>query len=443
MDNRKQPFILELVLKLVSIFYSSILKDELGPEARAFFINLFYVAIGTFISSGLTFAFTIIGGRILGPIEFGKFSLIQSAAFILYIPMLAGFGTALVKLTSETNDFGRQREIISTAYVLTILTLTGSLIVFFSFQSWLGSILSLSHELVIVTIFISAAYAIYTLAISTQRGLRTMKDYAIWQPIYAFIVIISFGLIIIIKNYTFQAMALPLLLSYGITGFAIIILLIKRHYIRLQYNRATAAQLNKYALFGLIVLTSSSIYVNIGKIFVGHYMSFSDVGVYSAYYGTSMNLGSIIFLTFNTVFFPTISAYQDKNPILTKLDKILPYLIAVGTLGIFAFEFIIIRLYGSHYPRDYMLMLSFAITTVLSIWYSIYAWVFNAEGLKGARFGSVSIIIVAILVVILSYVFIPHLGLEGAVGAAAIAFAGGVLYLRLARKTVFPDPLQP
>ena len=81
---------------LINIVYRKIFHEEISSEVEKFIKNLSYVGIGTIIASIFSFSYNILAGRWLGPSEYGTFTLIQSVAMFLYIPMLLGFHTAMV-----------------------------------------------------------------------------------------------------------------------------------------------------------------------------------------------------------------------------------------------------------------------------------------------------------------------------------------------------------
>ncbi len=439
MGNKLHPAF-QLLQRWFSSVYRAIFKEEIGPDAEKFFKNLLIVTVGSGLASLGTFAFTIMGGRFLGPEEFGRFSLIQSVAFILYIPMLAGFGVSLVKYASETSDRNQQRKILGTTFRLTALTTIVSILAILLMQPRIIKIFAITPEMLNIAIMVSGVYVLYSVANSSQRGLKLMKSYAVWQPVYALILLASFAVFVFLQVDSFRAMALPLLVAFGVTGVGVILMLGARKYLSFEYDHRLARKLIKYSFLGLGVLVSSSVYTNIGRILVAHYMSFSDVGIYSAYFGSSINLGSILFLTFNAVFFPTISGFEDQRPVLRKVDRLLPYFIAGGIAGVFLFESIALRLFGEDYPRDFWLMFLFAATTVLNVWYLIYSNIFNAEGLRGARFSTIAVVVVALVILILSFILIPVFGVAGAVGAAASAFGLGIICLRIFRRSLFGGP---
>ena len=116
---------------LINIVYRKIFHEEVSFEVEKFIKNLSYVGIGTVIASVFSFTYNVLAGRWLGPSEYGTFTLVQSVAMFLYIPMLLGFHTAMIKYNAEKDDILRQRCIISTTYILVLLFTVVSLLAYF------------------------------------------------------------------------------------------------------------------------------------------------------------------------------------------------------------------------------------------------------------------------------------------------------------------------
>src|SRR5690606_33142482 len=118
--------------------------EEVSPEVEKFIKNVSYVGIGTIIASIFSFSFNILAGRVLGPAEYGAFTLVQSIGMFLYIPMLLGFHTALVKYNSEKIDYFRQRNIISTTYIIVFLFTSVSILFYMVLYKEIITIFSIS-----------------------------------------------------------------------------------------------------------------------------------------------------------------------------------------------------------------------------------------------------------------------------------------------------------
>lgn len=423
------------VINLINFSYEWIFHEKISDEVKSFLKNLSYVAVGTLIAALLSFAFNILAGRILGPIEYGKFTLVQSVAMFLYIPMLLGLSTAMVKYSSEKEDFERQSRIISTAFMLVALFIIASVILYFIFASQLSAIFSTPSKLFNLSIILAILFVFYTITTSTLRGLFKMKTLAIFQPIYAAITLFAFLFFILNNLLSFKSMVYSMFLAYGITG-TILLVFFLRKYLRFQFDKFWASTLAKYGMFALIGGLSFVFYTNVDKILINRYMTVADVGIYKAYYLASINVAGLFFGIFNTVFFPTASKYKNKGTLFKKINKLIPYLISLGLPFILLCEFIILKLYGGGYPINFLLMLLFAAASILVVWYGLYDWTFCSQGMRGVKLANLGTITIAILNVLLNIYLIPRFGLYGAIGSTTASFAAGILCLSLLKRKI-------
>jgi O-antigen/teichoic acid export membrane protein len=421
------------VSNVFSSLYRRVMGEEMSLDAKKFLKDFSLVIAGSGISTILTFAFGILGGRFLGPEEYGKYTLLQSAFDFLTIPMVLGFSIAMVKYLSATKEIDQQSRIVATSYFLTIISTIICIVVFLILRTQLAGILSVTLNLYYFALVIGATQVLYTITTSTQRGLGKMSIFAFLQPIYGGILLVAFIIFSTNKNVSFEAMAYPQLFAFLVVG-VIALINVRKWLYKPKFDRPWAAILSKYAFFAIITGFSSAIYTNVGKIFINRYMTISDVGIYNAYYSPSLNVASIVLITFNLVFFPAASKYEDKKVIFRKIDRLVPLLFAVGMPLVFILEFVILKLYGGDYPVDWILMLIFACSAILIVCYGIYSTTFSSEGLRGIMLNNISFVTIALLDVLLSIVLIPRFGLKGSIGAILVSFTCGVICLWLLRN---------
>jgi O-antigen/teichoic acid export membrane protein len=395
--------------------------EEIGENIKNFVENLLEIGISSFISTGLVAIFNILSGRILGPNEYGKFTVVQSVAMFLHIPMLLGFSTAMVKYSSEKDDFYRQKEIISTSYfIVTFLTFV-SILLYFIFKSQFINLFSVSTEIFYFSIIFAVLFTLYTFTTDTLRGLFRMKMYATSQIIYAVILLLTFLFFIFGKNsFSFHSILYSTFLSYALTGVFLLFFPIRK-YICFTYNKFWGSQLTKYSILAAIGGLSSSIYTNIDKVLINKYMTPTDVGIYKAYYLASINMAGLFLRIFNVVYFPTVSKYQNKLAVFEKINKIVPYLIVFGTPFILFLEIIIIKLYGKKYPFDLLLIFLFGIVSICVVIDSLYAWFLNSIGTIGVKITVFAAATLAIVNIGTNILLIPSIGLIGAVISALIS----------------------
>jgi O-antigen/teichoic acid export membrane protein len=264
---------------------------------------------------------------------------------------------------------------------------------------------------------------------NTLKGLFKIRTYAIFQPIYAVIVLLTFLFLVFAKHLiSFKSIIYPTLLGYGIISIVLSVFFLRK-YFKFWFDKTWANTLTGYSMFAAIGGLSFVFYTNIDKILINKYLTVGDVGIYRAYSVASVNITVLLWAMFNTIFFPTVSRYKDKGIVFNRISKLIPYLISLGTPFILFCEFIILKLYGSKYPMDLVLMLMFAFAAILVVWYGLYDWTFCSKGVIGVKIGLLGTVTIAVLNFLLNIYLIPHFALYGAIGANIVSFASGIYCL--------------
>jgi O-antigen/teichoic acid export membrane protein len=210
--------------------YKIIFGEEMTPKIRSFTGNLQIIAVGTGIGSLLGLVFQMLAGRILGPSEYGQYSLIQSIAMILYVPMLLGFNTAMVKYSAEKEDGEMQKKIISTAYIIVIALTIVSSAVYFLFQNQFARLLHISGEVLWLAVVFAICYALYTIATEAARGLFKMKLLAAFQAGCAIIILLAFLLLVYAKNIlSYKSAVYSSYFAYGALGVILPLVFLRRY----------------------------------------------------------------------------------------------------------------------------------------------------------------------------------------------------------------------
>jgi len=415
-----KDFVFKTFIQLITFGYERIFHEKMSDEVKKFFKNLSYVGFGTVIATIFSFTFNILAGRILGPSGYGEFTLVQSVAMFLYIPMLLGFNTAMVKYNAEEENYNRQRSIISTTYILVFICTIVLIFVYYLFSSQISNLFSVPREIFYLSVGFAVLFVFYTLTTNTLRGLHEMKKYAIFQPIYGVILLLPFLVFVFLNFLSFKSAVFSMYLAYGITGG--IILAFIRKYLRFAFDKHWANKLARYGGYAIIGGVSYVFHTNIDKILINTYMTVADVGIYRAYYFASINVAGLSFGIFNTVFFPTASKYQDKGAIFNRINKLRPYLIGLGVPFVFLCEFVILKLYGSQYPINPPLMTLFAVASICVVVDGLYGWLLNSVGWKGAKITSFATLIAAIMNVLANILLIPLIGIGGAITATILTY---------------------
>jgi O-antigen/teichoic acid export membrane protein len=206
-------------MEIIGYFYERLFHEKVSVSVEKFIKNLSYLGIGTFISTVFSFAFNILAGRWLGPSEYGSFTLVQSVAMFLYIPMTLGFTTALIKYNCEKIDFLRQRTIISTTFILVLLFTVVSLLFYLVFSKQIMALFSISEYLFYFSLVFAVLFVFYSLMTETLRSIHKIYEFSLFKPIFSVILFFSFLVFIFFfKDLSFTSPLLSMLIAYGITG---------------------------------------------------------------------------------------------------------------------------------------------------------------------------------------------------------------------------------
>ncbi len=409
-----------LIDKITSNFYKLIFKEEVSSGTKIFIKNIWHVAIGFGFYIIFGFISQILAGRILGPAEYGKYALIQSIAMFLCISMDCGVNTALIKYNAEKEIFERQRKILSSSFLITFIFSSVSVLLFFVFADKLSKFFGVSSVFLLLAVFFALFYNLYNLAVSALRSLHQMKKFSISQAIYGFTTLGLLLVFIFYKFFSFKALVYTNYIASLIIFFLIIFSL--RKFFLFKVEMFWIKKLMKYGAYSIIGGMAITFCLNYNKILINHYLTINDVGIYWAYYN-SFVMSSFLFLSvFNTVFFPTVSRHSNKKSAFFKINKGMPYLVILGLPIIIVSGFVIFKLYGRLYPFDLNLGIAFAILSMVIIIDSIYRWLMNAVGKRGARIVSFAAIILAAVSIILNVLLIPKYGLFGAVLSIIIGY---------------------
>jgi O-antigen/teichoic acid export membrane protein len=416
--------------------YRRIFQEEMSPDVQVFLKNLLFVGIGTAVSALTSIVFTVLGGRLLGPEEYGRFALVQSVAMFLYIPMLLGFHITATKFSSEKQDRRRQSDVLTAVSLLVLALVILCLLVYLLFSSYISRLFGISPDLYYFAIAFAGLFTFYSLTTSALRGLNRIRLYSIFQIVYSVCLLSFFGSFIFIQGLSFKAMVLPMLISFTVITLAIFILVLRKF----TFGRVKVSIikiLSKYSLFVVVGCFSFEVYSNIDRIIISRFSSVADVGIYTAYYAASMNVAFLLWGIFNMVFFPTVTKYKNKGPILGKINKSIPYLIGLGIPLILLSQFVLLKLYGNQYETNLLWMVLFALTSVCLVIQGIYAWLLNAVGASGARIASLTALSVAVLNIVLNVLLVPRFGISGAaVSLLATYTASIIMVLKLGKPLI-------
>ncbi len=422
-----------IIRKIIIWIYEKIFGEKITQNILFFLKNLRYTILGYSFAAFCVLVFEILAGRILGPNEYGKYVLVGIVGSFLYLFMTWGVSTAAIKYASS-EDYITQKLIISNAYFVIVGLVLFWGLFFLIFSSQISGFFSIPLALFRLSIVFGLFFSLYTLSVDSLRSLHKIKNLSFFRASYGALILIIFAVFFLINNVSFKTAVLIICFFYFIIFLAVLINL--KDYFYFTIDKYWINRLLEYGLYAAIGSSLFTFFPMLGQLFVNKYLTVKDVGIYNAYYLSSINIVFFLNNIFMAVFFPTISKYKNKEPILKKIKKITPFLITLGIPCLLVCQWIVLNIYGPQYPIEIIRSFLFAIAGVLISVYGLYSWFFYSTGTFGAKVIMTLTITMLVINVLLNYYLVPILYLEGAILVTILTYFIGLICLFLTQKSV-------
>jgi O-antigen/teichoic acid export membrane protein len=424
----------EAIVNLLAFCYRRIFAEELTANIKIFLRNLGYVAFGFGIAKILTVIFNILAGRFLGPAGYGKFTLVTSVAMFLSLPMFCGITTAMVKYTAEEDNFERRSSIITTAYLMVFVFAAVSTAFYLIFQAQFLRFFAIPKSIFHLALFFTLIYMVSTIAMSTLQGLQKIKKRSILEVIFGVSLLGVFILFVLTKSFrSFGGAVFALSIAYASSAVAGVISI--RRYFSASFDSYWAKRLIRYGFYSLLAAVSFTFLAHVDKVMINKYLVADKLGLYRAYYASSLGMVSSVVIMFTTVFFPAASRSRSKWKIFERINRFIPYLIGLGLPVLIAGEFIALKLYGRDYPIDPLLLILFGLGAIVIFLYGAYDWLMASVGRRGIRVCMIAITFSALLNIVLNRILIPRVGITGAIAATILSYLVALFFL-ISQKNV-------
>jgi O-antigen/teichoic acid export membrane protein len=425
----------EFGFRLISTLYELIFKEKMGLEAAKFFTGTSYMAISTVLGVLLTFVFTVLGARILGPTNFGNLALVTTVGTILAISM-GICGNSMLKYGSEAQDDPTRTRIISTFTVLLALEAVVSVVVYVLFSEQLSNVFGVSKEVFLFAVAYIVIADFFAFTMDSLRVLFKIRAFALFNVLQSAIVLAAFLILVSTIATSWQVAVF----SLYIADVAIIVILViyLRQYIKLKFDRPSATKMLTYGLHGLPGLIATA-FIGISPVLINIFISTATVGIYNAYYMPSIAISIALWGVFSAAFFPYASKSRDKMSIFRNVNKAIPYIVAVLVPSIVLIELLVFTLYGRQYPFSVEVGLLFALAATACFFYQCYSMLMASEGVRGAAVNARSSVITLVVIIGLNVALLPRIGIIGAPVTLIFAYLAAVVYLG-SRARILNEP---
>ncbi len=415
----------ELSYRVLSIPYKVIFKESMTHKSRMLFVGTSYAAFGMLFGALLTFAFTILGARILGPQNFGNYTLVVAVSVVFGSSMQFCLTPAL-KYAAGKHESAVRANIVSTSSVLVVACVIISAAVYTLIAVPVSHVLGIPVVIFLFGVLYAVSVTFFVFTMNTLRALFRLRTYAVLNTVQSIIVLGTFLLFISISGRAWEYAVYP---AY-IANFAISALLILYlgEYLNLRYDRSWAKKITRYARFsapGAVAIAC----MGVDTLLINAFKTTADVGIYNAYFMPSITSAVLVWSVFNAAFFPYASGSDDRQAIFRTVNRAVPYTVAFFLPAIILLEAVAFFFYGSQYPFSWEIAFFFALSAAIYVLFQCYSFLMASEGTSGAKAFTLGNIIALVALVSFNVLLIPVLGILGAAITLVFTYSLPTLYL--------------
>lgn len=356
----------EKIIYLIESIHLKLFQHEISEEMLSFLKNLSWSFWGGLLASAVMMGVNILGGRLLGPEEYGKYNLVLTFAQIIMIPMLFGIDIAGVRAVAMSKSIqGKAKNISNAFYFIIFTSILISLVVFLS-REVITARFNLEGPALLIALFLAIILGFKTILDGFIRALSLFK----YQFTTRIVEVSTITILFIVFFFVLKQQTSYFYYIISIAGGAIVLILLYCKKVFPYFTKFDFKILKKQISYGKILLVGTilgTVFNSLDKLVIAKYLSLSELGLYGAYYTASTNLVAQLSQMFVNVFFPTLSKVKNKHAIVHKVNHIFKIGIVPGSLILALAIYIIMQLFGSHYEISLFYIVGFAILGTLQV----------------------------------------------------------------------------
>jgi O-antigen/teichoic acid export membrane protein len=405
---------------------NKILGSGMGERTQTFAHGLSWVGSAAVLSRLLSGTATMLVARWIGPGHFGEASVALAASFWIQIPLFAGLPTALMHYIPQKN-ISERGTWSATGLEVSSFFAIATLVVCYLGRGFFSHNLGISEALFNLALVWSGAYALYTACTSILSGQEQFKDRARFELLFAILYPALIFCLKLTKRLDAKAYIYALAIGYGIVGMTALLT-------RISFSwKGGGFWIRTRNLLGYGLISSggsvvTAMLLSPSRLIANRYLSGADVGILSAYYAGSIQMGFSLVSAGSQVFFPIASRTPNKYALLKKVRRLLIPALLLLTLIFATTLFGYFILLGKHYPLNLNTVFVFAIAAALTTVHNFLLWFLAAIGKRGNGISSLIGLTAGTVNVLGCLWFIPK---EGMLGAGFASSLGSLLGITL------------
>lgn len=373
------------MFRIADFVHARVFGYGMSSAMCRFLEHLSWSFFGVFVAIGLVSVVNVVAGRLLGPVEYGRYALIVSVATIFIIPMTFGLDVANTYYIAKSKVDEEKNRYIATTLLVSLGLIMASVGIISFFSTYIAWLFSVDTSLLYIILVFSIFLVLRNIADSIIKGLHVFQFQALVRVGEAVMVTVAFFVFLRFDTlFNFRAYVFAMVVGYMFyTFFA---LWKTRRRIGFSFNRAR--EMISYGKFAITGSIATVVFYSVDKILVNRYLGVEQLGLYNAYQTFSFLLVAQFSLFFINVFFPYMASLEDTSSALKKLNQLGILLFVPVFLMLLIILRLALALLGGKYSFDWILACEFSFLATISAYYYGLWWLINSKSKSGIRFTS-------------------------------------------------------
>ena len=368
----------------------------------------------------------MIGGRWLGPAEYGRANLAAAAAAYLQILPMLGFPTALGKLLASETDDQRRARIVSTALTGFAVWLALTLPAMAAAHRALEGALGMPGNLFALSALFASATAVYTVVASPLLGLKRFAHRGLVEAVYGFSAPVLMFLFFLLKGPTHESMifALSAALALGATYS----LWPMRRYLRPVFEPAAFAGVLRYASVATLNLLAAACVLAPARMLLHRHSTPEAVGLFSAYFTATIQVSLALLYMLQSALVPLASDEAGQREAWDAYRRAALPVGAASFLLFFGAGAAALAAFGHQYPLDVVWLAAFALAAALALAHGAASALLSARDFEGLCASVGGGLLAGLGNAALASWLIPSWGVPGAAVSLIVSFTAGLAW---------------
>lgn len=391
-----------------------------APGTKSFFKNLSIISAAFLISKVFSTVANVLAARYFGKEIFGQLSLTMQVATFSMMVMMGGLNSAVMRYGAGKEDPSRE---ISTAFYMSLLySAVVMLLTFLLSDVIIGFLPSVSKSMLVWGSVFGLGMTVYTLLTAFTQTVHRFKVRGVAEIIFGALLLPGFYLGYLIAGKDSTSLVIAYITCYIITGGWIAYKLGNK----LKPNLLPRVERNSMLKYGMLSVFTCISYIMtfvVQPFQIDYYRGAGDAGVFRVYSMASIMIAGYLSSMIQTVFFPKISASNNKLGIwkrtISAWIKIMPLLLVF--YGVITWLSVLLS--GKHeYPVNLSWIMIFAVASTLLTVMNSFGQLITVEGHKGMTWGILTSAFSGLVNFTATAWLVPKYGVGGAGAALAVNY---------------------